>query len=351
MIKVNIIKQQGDFFLDINFFSKSNGITVLAGASGSGKTSIINMIAGLVTPDTGRIEVGGVVLFDSEKKINIPVTERRCGYVFQDGRLFPNMNVKKNLLYGAKTEGDIKLDDVTELLGIKHLLDRMPSKLSGGEKQRVAIGRALLMNPKILLMDEPLASLDPARKDELMPYITKLPENFGIPVVYVTHSRREILKLSDVLVRLENGKVVSIGKPSGEFDGLGTIDAKPELINVIEGKVAGYNKKYGIVDLDYGNGILSVLGDDVETGTIIRTAFKASDVSISLNKPHDMSTRNVFYAKIESIVSDTERFVLVHLDIGVKITARISTASADRLVLWQKDNVYALIKSATILHT
>ncbi|MBN9270571.1 MAG: molybdenum ABC transporter ATP-binding protein, partial [Mesorhizobium sp.] len=211
---VDIAHRQGSFGIEARFESAGR-LTALFGPSGSGKTTLINMIAGLVRPRTGRIVVDGRVLVDSEAGIFVPRHKRRIGMVFQDARLFPHMSVASNLRYGrwftpaAERYADMKA--VVELLGIGQLLDRRPAKLSGGEKQRVAIGRALLASPKLLLMDEPLASLDEARKAEIMPYIERLRDETKIPIVYVSHSIAEVARLASDVVMLAQGKVAAFG--------------------------------------------------------------------------------------------------------------------------------------------
>lgn len=215
MLDIKIRKSLRAFSIDAAFSTTSAGITSLFGHSGAGKTSIINMVAGLIPPDEGRVTINDRVLFDSKQSVNIPTEKRRCEYIFQDSRLFPHLTVKSNLTYGMKlvpiSDRYVKYDQVVELLGIGHLLARRPFNLSGGEKQRVAIGRALLKSPQFLLMDEPLASLDIARKDELLPFIANLPREFDIPILYVTHSVGEILNLSDRIVLLDSGKVIADG--------------------------------------------------------------------------------------------------------------------------------------------
>ncbi|MFO8086155.1 MAG: molybdenum ABC transporter ATP-binding protein [Desulfobacterales bacterium] len=216
MLDVSIRKKQGEFALDIRFSTSENGVTALFGNSGAGKTSVINMIAGLVRPDQGHIAANGRVMFDSEKRIDISPENRRIGYIFQDGRLFPHLSVRSNLIYGMKlispSKRFVQFDQVVDLLGIKNLLDRRPAKLSGGEKQRVAIGRALLSNPSLLLMDEPLASLDNSRKAEVLPFISEICRKFKLPILYVSHSPDEVLDLADNLVLMDSGKAVAYGK-------------------------------------------------------------------------------------------------------------------------------------------
>ena len=214
MLAIQTQKQLGEFSVNVSFTSDT-GATALFGPSGAGKTSIINMIAGLVKPDHGRIALDDDVLFDSTTGINVPAWRRRVGYVFQEGRLFPHFSVRRNLDYGRWISGyasDPKqLSHVIELLNIGHLLDRRPGKLSGGERQRVAVGRALLMQPRLLLLDEPLASLDTARKHDILPYLERLRDEAHVPMIYVSHNAAEIKRIASRVVRLESGRVVETG--------------------------------------------------------------------------------------------------------------------------------------------
>ena len=215
MLDIQLARRQGRFQVNAAFQTRNTGITALFGPSGAGKTSVINMVAGLSRPDKGRILVRDRVLFDSDHGINLPPEKRSIGYIFQDGRLFPHLTVRGNLTYGMKltprSQRFIGIDQVVDLLGIEYLLDRRPARLSGGEKQRVGIGRALLTSPRLLLMDEPLASLDLARKSEVIPFIGKLPAAFSIPIIYVTHSVDEVLQLADDIVLMNYGKSVIAG--------------------------------------------------------------------------------------------------------------------------------------------
>ncbi|SDZ94046.1 molybdenum ABC transporter, ATP-binding protein [Desulfuromusa kysingii] len=212
-LNVNVQKRLGTTLIKVAFEVPEEGITVLYGHSGAGKTSVINMLSGLITPDSGTISLNGKVLFDSATKINIPTHKRRAGYIFQDKRLFPFMSVRKNLLFGCRNKKNDKmvLTNIAELLGIADLLDRKPDSLSGGEGQRVAIGRALLSQPEYLLMDEPLSSLDQQRKNELIPYIKQIPDKFNVPVILVTHSYEEAAYLADHIVLLDGGEVTCNG--------------------------------------------------------------------------------------------------------------------------------------------
>jgi len=214
MLCVDVEKKLGEFALTAKF-ETAGGVTALFGPSGSGKTSIVNMIAGLVTPDRGRIALGDAVLFDSAARINVPPHRRRIGYVFQEGRLFPHLTVAQNLDYGrwmsALPADTAERERIVALLDIGHLLSRRPGKLSGGERQRVAFGRALLMKPRLLLLDEPLASLDRVRKLEILPYLARLRDEAEVPMIYVSHQAGEIVKLASQVVRIEDGAVLATG--------------------------------------------------------------------------------------------------------------------------------------------
>ncbi len=214
MLSVDVEKQLGDFALSAKF-EAAGGATALFGPSGAGKTSIINMIAGLTQPERGRIRLDGETLFDSAARIDVPAWRRRIGIVFQEGRLFPHLSVRHNLTYGRWMCGHAadaqEFAHVTGLLDIGHLLDRRPGKLSGGERQRVAIGRALLMRPRLLLLDEPLASLDAARKGEILPYLERLRDEAKVPIIYVSHAASEVKRLATHVVMLDGGRVTATG--------------------------------------------------------------------------------------------------------------------------------------------
>ncbi len=227
MLVIDVERRQGDFLIRTAIRQSQAGVTALFGPSGAGKTSIVNMVAGLIAPDRGHIRINDTIVFDSERRINLPPEKRRIGYVFQDGRLFPHLTVRRNLVYGMKRIAPQKrvvdFDSVVELLGIGHLLERRPARLSGGEKQRVAIGRALLTSPRLLLMDEPLASLDAARKQEVLPFVQRLCREFHRPILYVSHSLGEIRQLATHLALLNEGRVAAFG---GTDEMLGRTDLK-----------------------------------------------------------------------------------------------------------------------------
>ena len=214
MLRVDVSRRLGDFSIEASFTSEGR-VTGLFGASGAGKTSLINMIAGLLRPDRGIIAVDGETLDDTMARAHVPVHRRRIGYVFQDARLFPHLNVRQNLDYGRRmnrlAENPTHRARVTDLLDIGDLLDRRPGRLSGGERQRVALGRALLSQPRLLLLDEPLGSLDEGRKDEILPYLVRLRDEAGIPMVYVSHDAAEMRQLATQIVMLQRGRVAALG--------------------------------------------------------------------------------------------------------------------------------------------
>src|SRR5262245_61409716 len=245
MFAFRLRKTRGDFTLEIEV-AAVGGVVALFGRSGCGKSTAVNLIAGLLAADEGRIEIGGEVLFDSRQRIDVPAEQRRIGYVFQDARLFPHYTVQGNLEYGARRargESFIELDRIVELLGIEGLLMRRPAQLSGGERQRVAIGRALLSQPRLLLLDEPLASLDRARRDEVLPYLERLRDSLAVPIVYVSHQFDEVLRLATHVVLMERGRVVGQGD-------VPKISRLPELRDLVGADAVGAVVEGRVVTVD-----------------------------------------------------------------------------------------------------
>jgi molybdate transport system ATP-binding protein len=214
VLALEVEKQLGALRLAVRF-QIAGGVTALFGPSGAGKTSLVNMIAGLLKPDRGCIMLDNTILFDAAKAINVPPHRRQIGYVFQEGRLFPHLSVRQNLDYGRRMSGrprdPIEFERIAALLGITNLLQRRPRMLSGGERQRVAIGRALLMQPRLLLLDEPLASLDAGHKGEILPYLVRMRDEAAIPMVYVSHIAAEVRQIATSVVRLDEGRVLAAG--------------------------------------------------------------------------------------------------------------------------------------------
>jgi molybdate transport system ATP-binding protein len=352
-LHVDIRHRLGAFSLDAAF-ETSGRLTALFGPSGSGKTSLVNLIGGLLRPDEGRIVADGRELADTAARIFVPRHKRRIGYVFQDARLFPHMTVRQNLRYGrfftpaSARYGDV--DGVVELLGLGHLLDRRPGLLSGGEKQRVAIGRALLASPRLILMDEPLASLDDRRKAEIMPYIERLRDETKVPIVYVSHSVSEVARLATDIVVLEEGRVAAAG-PTSEI--LQRLDLLPEEERneggaVLEMRVTGRNEAFGMSSLASRAGEIHVAGLDVEAGATIRVRIRARDVIVATERPRGLSALNILAGNIAGVSSGNGHFADVLIDCnGEIITARITRQSAEMLGLTAGLDVFAVIKSVT----
>jgi molybdate transport system ATP-binding protein len=344
---------QGDGFVLSADFVSDGRVTALFGRSGAGKSTLVNLIAGLIRPDKGTIELDGAAVFDSGKGIDLPSHRRRIGYVFQEGRLFPHLSVRSNLLYGRRfTPKRIRwgsLDEIVELLGIGALLDRRPAGLSGGEKQRVAIGRALLASPRLLLMDEPLASLDQERKGEILPFIERLRDRMRMPIVYVSHAVDEVSRLADTVVLLDHGKVAAVGPVN---DVLGArIEAYAdggEAGIVLAATVVSHDPASGITRLAHPAGSLSVPLVDVAVGAAVRVRIRARDVALAVGDPGRISIRNRLAGTVAAIAEGPPPTVTVHLDIGGDpLIANITRDALRDLDLRPGSPVTALIKSAS----
>jgi molybdate transport system ATP-binding protein len=355
VLEVEIRARLDDFALDVAFSSAGAPVTALFGRSGAGKSSIISMVAGLLRPDTGRVLLDERPLFDSARRIEVPPARRRIGVVFQDARLFPHMSVRANLLYGWRRVGGANgpgLDRVIDPLGIGPLLDRRPGTLSGGEKQRVAIGRAILANPRLLLMDEPLASLDGERKAELLPLLAQLPSVFRIPIVYVSHAVDEVLRLADRIVLIDAGRVVAAGSVEEvanrpDFARIAALTGGPDAFSVISATVVGYDIADAQTRLSFAGGSLTVPRIAAEPGARVRLRVAAGEVMLALAPPIGLSVRNIIPARV-SALEDTGGMIDVTLDVGVPLRARISRAARTDLGLAPGMPVYALIKSAAL---
>ena len=351
ILGVDIRHEQGGFVLQARFQSGGR-LTALFGPSGSGKTTIVNAIGGLVRPEHGRIVVQDRVLIDTEMNVFVPKHRRRIGYVFQEGRLFPHLDVRRNLLFGRwftpRRERTTNFDHVVDLLGIGHLLARRPSTLSGGEKQRVAIGRALLADPQLLLMDEPLASLDEARKAEIYPYIERLRDEGGVPIVLVSHSVAEIARLATSIVVLSEGRVTASGsapeilRHTNLFAQAGPAEAGA----LVEARVLRHEDGYGLTILQAKAGPLTVPRIDRPAGTPLRVRLRARDIILSLHRPEGLSALNVLPGLISSIDDTGGPSVDVMLDChGDGLVARVTRKSVSELGLVPGLSVHAIIKS------
>ncbi|MBX9592535.1 MAG: molybdenum ABC transporter ATP-binding protein [Hyphomonadaceae bacterium] len=350
---IDIKHRLGSFLLDARFETGS-GLVTLFGRSGSGKTSIINTIAGLIRPDKGRVTINGTVLVDTARGIFLPRHRRRIGYVFQEGRLFPHLTVRQNLLYGrwfAQPAARDDLDRVVDLLGIGSMLERRPGRLSGGEKQRVAIGRALLANPRLLLMDEPLASLDEARKAEILPYIERLRDQIRVPIVYVSHSIVEVTRLASTLVLLSEGKVAAVG-PTTEIMhrlDLFPLTGRAEAGAIVEATVERHDERFALTELRSRAGLWRLPRLDAPVGARLRLRVRARDVMLAKSAPTDLSALNVLPGTVADIGAREGPIVEVRLDCsGEALIARLTRYSVERLGLVAGAPVFALIKSVAL---
>ncbi len=350
MLELNFSQTLGEHCLTINETLPARGITAIFGVSGAGKTSLINAISGLTRPQSGRIVLNDRVLNDAEQRIWLSPDKRRIGYVFQDARLFPHYKVWGNLRYGMAKSMAGQFDKLVALLGIEHLLDRLPSSLSGGEKQRVAIGRALLTAPELLLLDEPLASLDIPRKRELLPYLQRLAREINIPMLYVSHSLEEILHLADNVLVLENGNVKAFG-PLEEVWGSSVMHPwlpAEQQSSILRVSVLEHHPHYAMTALALGDQHLWVNKLDKPLQANLRIRIQASDVSLVLQPPVQSSIRNILRAKVAQCYDDNGQ-VEVQLEIaGKTLWARISPWARDELSIKPGLWLYAQIKSVSI---
>ena len=346
----------GAFSLDVDLRLPSSGITVLFGHSGSGKTTLLRCIAGLQHAPQGLLTINGKIWQNSDNKLFLPTHKRSLGYVFQEANLFAHLTVLDNLCYGLKRIGQnaktAKFDQVIELLGIAHLLERMPERLSGGERQRVAIARALVLNPEILLMDEPLASLDSQRKQEILPFLTRLHSELNIPVLYVTHSQQEVAQLADYLVLLADGKVQAAGLLSETLSRLDLPQSQDrQAASVWQATIIEHEAAYHLTRVAFAGGELSLPAINAPLGTALRIQIYARDVSITLEIAKATSILNVLPATITDIIDDEEGQSMVRLRVGSQpLLAHITRKSAQLLALQTGMTVYVQIKGTSILN-
>jgi molybdate transport system ATP-binding protein len=353
-LEVDIRHRLGTFQLDARF-AAGGGLIALFGRSGAGKTSVVNVIAGLIRPAEGRVAVDGEALLDTGRGLFLPPHKRRLGYVFQEGRLFPHLSVRQNLLYGrwfARSAGRRDdLDRVVDLLGLGAILDRRPARLSGGEKQRVAIARALLASPRLLLMDEPLASLDEARKAEILPFIERLRDQARVPIVYVSHSVAEVARLASTVVLLSEGKVAAIGPTAAIMQriDLFPLTGRAEAGAVIEATVEGHDERFDLTELRSRAGVWRLPRIDAAVGERLRLHVRARDVMLAKSAPADLSALNVLEGVVAEIRAGAGPIVEVRLDCGGEpLTARLTRYSVERLALAPGVAVHALVKSVAL---
>lgn len=346
------------FSLDVDLRLPGRGVTALYGHSGSGKTTCLRCLAGLAPEASGYLRVNGEVWLDSAAGIAVPTHRRPLGYVFQEASLFAHLTVLRNLQFGLKRvpahQRRVDLDQAADLLGITHLLARMPAGLSGGERQRVAIARALLTSPRLLLMDEPLASLDMARKQEILPYLERLHDELDIPVVYVSHAPQEVARLADHLVLLEAGRAIASGPIAQTLARLDLPLAMTDDASVVvEGTMVDFDPAYRLmsVRLPGSTACLRVVHDPLPAGATTRLAVKARDVSVALAHPQGSSIVNVIPVRVLDMApAGNPDHILVRLDAdGTPLLARITRYSRDQLALVPGTHAWAQIKAVSVL--
>ena len=351
-LSVEVEHEHGAFRLAAAFEAPA-GVTALFGRSGSGKTTLVNVIGGLVRPRRARVSVDGMVLVDTARGLDVPAHRRRVGYVFQEARLFPHLSVRQNLAFGRwfapRREAGHDVGLLVDLLGIGHLLQRRPGGLSGGERQRVAIGRALLAKPRLLLMDEPLASLDEARKAEILPFLERLRDEAAIPIVYVSHALPEVARLADTLVVLDEGRVTAAGPTSDILARIGvpSLTGERDAGAVLATEVAAHDPVFGLTTLSTAAGDLQVPRLDRPVGSRLRVQVSARDVMLSLSRPAGLSALNVLAGTVTGIEVERDGAAAeVRLDCGgAPLLARVTRKSAAALALAPGTPVFAVVKT------
>jgi molybdate transport system ATP-binding protein len=355
VLDVSLTQRRDGFALQVAFKAPTPGVVALFGRSGCGKSTTIDLIAGLLNPDEGHVRLDGVILVDTRERACVPAERRRIGYVFQDSKLFPHLSVAGNLRYGLKRvrEGAerIGFDDVVALLGLEPLLARRPHQLSGGERQRVALGRALLSQPRLLLLDEPLASIDAARREEVLPYLEALRDRLSIPMVYVSHQFDEVLRLATHVVLLDAGHVVAQGSP-------GEVSLRPELRAIVgpeavgavlDGTIVAVDAASKLAELRLGRGTLRINAPHATVGTSVRVQLPARDVILATELPHALSVRNAIEGVIDDVIEDDDDARLVRVDIGgAFVLSRVTVAAVCALGLKKGDAVWVLIKAVSM---
>lgn len=351
-LSVDLHHDFGGFTLDARF-EAPQGVTVLFGKSGAGKSSVAAAVAGLLRPARGRIALGDRVLVDTAQGVFLPPHRRRIGYVFQDGRLFPHLTVRQNLLYGrwfAPHGAGPEMGRILDLLGIGALVDRRPATLSGGEKSRVSIGRAILSNPRLLLMDEPLAALDEARKAEIMPYLERMRDELGIPVIYISHSLAEVARLATTVVLLDQGRVTAAG-PAAE------VLADPATAPLLGLRNAGAilqarlvaHEADGLSRLECSAGALLLPRVSHPVGASLRLRILAQDVMIATRRPEQISALNILPCTVTDIRIGEGPGAIVQLRAGEEmLIARVTRRSVAELGLAAGSAVFAVLKAVSV---
>jgi molybdate transport system ATP-binding protein len=342
-----------DFDLDIELNIPARGITAIFGPSGCGKTTLLRKIAGLDYCEHGYLKIGDMLWQDG--KFFVPTHQRALAYVFQEASLFSHLSIRGNLEFGIKriphSEHKVSIDKAIELLGIGHLLERKPEQLSGGEKQRVSIARALAVSPKILLMDEPLSALDHSRKQEIMPYLESLHAELDIPVLYISHSPDEVARLADHLVLLEQGKVRASGPITEMLTHLDLPLAHGDNAGaLVQASISGHDEKYDLTYLDFSGGRITVAGNALPIEHPVRLRIAARDVSLTLEQQTGTSILNIFPVVVAELIPEGKAQMMVRVQAGdVSLLSRVTRKSAAVLELKPGKSLFAQVKSVALL--
>jgi molybdate transport system ATP-binding protein len=354
MLNVTAKLRRGPFALNANFDLPTPGVVGLFGRSGCGKTTLINVIAGLLKAESARIVLNDQVLVDSGLRIDIPPERRRIGYVFQEARLFPHLSVAANLRYAesrAVAPHFVSSGEIAALLDLGALMGRRTHQLSGGERQRVAIGRALLSQPNLLLLDEPLASLDASRREEVLPYLEKLRDKLSVPMVYVSHNFDEVLRLATHLVLMDTGTTVAQGN-IGDMSlhpGVRAIIGPEAVGAIVEGMVLGADPSSSLSRVQVGRGELLVHIDKPIVGALLRVQLLARDLIVATQAPQHLSVRNSLAGTVTAVTRDEGESDLISIDIGgTSIISRVTTVATRELKLTPGLPVWALVKAVSL---
>jgi molybdate transport system ATP-binding protein len=349
MIELVAYLDRGGFKLDTKLELDAS-ITGLFGPSGAGKSTLLGIMAGLIKSDRGRFVVHGDCLFDSDRKIDMSIHQRRIGMVFQDSQLFPHLSVRNNLVYGLNLlptkERRFSFDHIVELLEVGHLLKQLPGQLSGGEKQRVALGRALLASPRLLLLDEPLAALDSRLKSQILPFLRRVKEQIQIPMVYVSHSINEILYLTQTVAIIQDGKIIASGNFHEVINNNDALSLAHSLglDNVIQAKVLRHDLEFGYTVAGQGNMQIMLPYIDIAVGSTISISVPASNVALSKTAIEGITIQNQLPGIVAAIHKVDHR-VLVTVDAGCKLIAEVTGKAVSDLGISQGDKVYCLVKA------
>lgn len=352
-MELRFYHQRPNFTLDIDAVLPEHGTIGIYGPSGAGKSTLLAMIAGLIKPSEGLLMLDGECLFDSKRSINLPIHQRRIGMVFQDSRLFPHLNVRDNLNYGfnllAAKERHLGFSQIVELLEIGNLLSQKPHQLSGGEKQRVALGRALLTSPRLLLLDEPLASLDVRLKHQILPFLRRIKHEINTPMIYVSHAIDEILYLTSQIAMIDKGEILAVGQFNEVIhdERVLALAQTLGLENVLHTRVSMHHHNDGYTVATIGTQFLNIPPINAAIGDLVSVSIAASNIALSVQRITGVTIQNQLIGTVTAIQQVAAR-ILVSVDIGTEIIAEVTTKAVIDMQIKQGSTIYCLIKTQSI---